>query len=840
GLGSEPSVVFQADPQSSYECTSCSVYEKTTSDEVVIDSEQVDINNDFNAGSLALSLPAYIIEVTVKDGNGNPISGADVSGYSESDFSKYGYGTTGNDGIARFAGAEGKYFISTYSPNREFSDAFEDIEITTQGVTKVTLTVALLDSSITVNLKDGNGVPYVVPTANEFSYASVFCSESVPNFGMVANPAYGFIDIPAGNSAAQVPVAGDRSYDCYVNLSGAAASSFHVEVGKGQNKTADSIVTVADHELMVTFTQNGSPVSMNAIVYAFINNEYDENGNSSGPEHFADALTPNQDGSYTLMLVPDQSYLVSVFQIDEQSQISGNVYVNSSTNYILEKQHTEHQTTGASSSLAIPVKEADMTITGQVLKGSTPLQYAWVDLFCGEDDFDSETGLPVGDFFFTGTSTDGNGMYSLPGLSGFECVQNVWIPYDQSDSNTLNPAPKEFVGTAGTLTHNFVAVEADLRLAVTLQSPESSSSSFAWGYCNFASLLTSNFVSFNDLGDFSQLQTESVGLLSGAKYFVHCEAYESSNFYFLDTTYDARNVEPGEDSVTFALTSGGTHWPQESKTISLTSATTVTLADGLSTVEFPKGFISDNDRGSETTATFVAGTSKRHLGATQIAKPYKPWDFTLTVGNQPFTGDFASPVTLTLFYAESEFPAGTNLSALNSCVGSAKGNSTALQSVDCSVELVTIEGVTYVKFVITANHFSNFGLNFAKLSNTDTDTGPTDIAPTKVTVKKAKPKSRAKGKKSKSQVAKLSWATVSNATSYLVKITRTNGDEETSEMKTVNAKKKGKSQSKTFKLSAKKPGTYRFSVAAVVEGVTSAYTSGSKTVVVKAAKKKKK
>lgn len=793
---SEGTVRFKIAPTQAFECSGCAALkDKAIEEPLSLSSEKYNSTSSvYSIGDVQLENQTRLVKVVLKDTEGAAVVGEYVNA-SHDRGDTFVQGKTNSAGEFIFGAEPGRWFVSSYSTDKSFSEAYKEVDVpeTDPLTTQVDFVVEKTNSSIVVNIIDDQGAPYQVSSEN---YAGITCATD--DFKR-----YFFSSVEAGQSQATVQVVGGSSaapiaYNCNLHLEGAGSSKASTSIASGESKSVNVTVYNTSFELQVKFVDgSGNPVNIPADIYAFTEFE-------SSVDHYAQSSQANSDGVYILNLIPNLAYQVSFVELfDDKMKHDGVHIASDDSKYVSSTQFKSFESTGQSpGTLSFALQKADVVFEVSVTNNGSPVAHAWVDIFSdskaqqGPASLDEE----ISDGLFIGGVTDESGKVTLYGLSGLSYSVNAWLP--PSDlSTSLNPTPVKVTPSAGTTSIELKAQEADLTLALTVNASES----LEWSYCAAYNKEAQNYVEVKE-------STASLPLIAtSVPYTIICEGGTKNKLFSSGGQKYSPPSGVSTDSLTLELSDAGAFYEPESFTFDASVAKEITLPDDCSRLELPAGALGTGN------VTLIVGTNNEPVPFTEGVQPFNLFEIQVYDSSRNSITTLQKPATMTLCYDDQALPEGLTESELT-CVGSNEQGS-GLSAKGCSINTDTN------KATFTIEHFSNYGLN-----RSASVTGTSISAPEEVEVKMVR-KKKGKGKR-----ARIRWANVSDAVSYELRVTRTTKKAQKTSTKSVKATEKS-IVTKFLKLG--RPGTYTFSVAAVDSvGETSEFTSGTSSLKVRKKRRK--
>lgn len=632
---------LQLRPSQAYDCSSCSLLENQ---DIPFTASAADAEYDEGTGlytqtldTVTLTTATRYVTVTVVDQDGLPAAGLSVSGWTAD--GSWAYGTTDVNGQYQFAVLEDStatWALGAYPVDGGYTSAYEyDVEIEPTGETAVTLEVVRADATIAIDILDGDGNPF---TLSEGEYASISCYDTATYLN------YFYQSLTVGESSVELGVVGGMDYQCSIWIDGYGSSS--TTVTAVTDETVDATLQLLNRDAQVTFQyvdEEGNVLDDvdSFSVYAFSTKD------AEGHENYTDYSYENgADGEATLNVVDGYTYQVSGYIYE-----SGHgLMVLSGTTYISNYEMNEVVADAANpQTVRVALQAADATLNVSVLNANgEPAQYAYVHAV----EEISEEGVWGA---YIGETTDDNGEASMGVASGTEYTLYVYTMDSYIDGVLPPPVQHVTLNSGETKEVTMQSIQADHTLTVTTEVSEPSKASdgtsddgtgatgvFDYAYC---------YAYSPDLGSYTytdlSADTGSMDLVSGYQWWIGCMSYQGADFYrSSDTAYTPNH---GEDvgALTIQMSSAGAYYPETSYSFSATSASTITLPDGLSTLTIPANAIDDAGN-----VTLIVQTGTGYV-VNDDNFPLTVYEFTAIDSDGNTVTEFASNLTLNLSYDES-------------------------------------------------------------------------------------------------------------------------------------------------------------------------------------------
>lgn len=719
---------LQLTPSQAYDCSSCGLLENQ---DVTFTASAAEAEFDESTGLYTQTLDTVIltqatryVTVTVVDQDGLPAVGLSVSGWTAD--GSWAYGTTDENGQYQFAvhaDSTATWALGAYPVDGGYTSAYEyDVEISETGETAVTIAVVRADATIAIDILDGDGNPF---TVGEGEYASISCYDTDTYLN------YFYQSLLPGESGVDLGVVGGMTYQCSVWIDGYGSSS--TTVTAVTDETVDATLQLLNRDAQVTFQyidEEGNVLDDvdSFSVYAFSTKD------AEGNENYADYSYENgADGQATLDLVDGYTYQVSGYIYDSGSGLmvlSGTTYISSYEMNEVLADASNPQT------VQVALQAADATLNVSVLDADGGAsEYAYV--YAVEES--TEEGVWGA---YIGESADMNGDASM-GIASATNYTVYAYTIDSYINGVLPPAAQHVtVSTGETEDITMQSIQADHALTITTEISEPSQSGsddgtsddgtgddgtgatgvFDYAYCYAYSPDLGSYTYTDLSGD-----TGSMDLVSGYQWWVGCMSYQGADFYrSSDTAYTpAAGEDTGE--LTMSMSSAGTYYPETSYSFSATSASTITLPDGVSTLTIPANAIDDAGN-----VTLIIQTGTGYV-VNDDNFPLTVYEFTAIDSDGNEVTEFTSNLTLNLWYDENLLAEyGMTESDL---VGSAYDEVNKQWEAPVSTSLDTENNI----LTITLSHFSLYGgLGDRGLSSVSSvPNKPTTLKATKVKMKSA-------------------------------------------------------------------------------------------------------
>lgn len=712
---------LQLRPSQAYDCSSCGLLENqdvtftASAAEAVFDEVSGFYTQTLD--NITMVQATRFVTVTVVDQDGLPAAGLSVSGWT--DDGSWAYGTTDENGQYQFAVLEDStatWALGAYPIDGGYTSTYEyDVEIEPTGETAVTIEVVRADATIAIDILDGDGNPF---TLSEGEYASVSCYDTATYLN------YFYQSLTVGESSVELGVVGGMDYQCSIWIDGYGSSS--TSVTAVADETVDATLQLLDRDAQVTFQyvdQDGNVLDDvdSFSVYAFSTKD------AAGNENYTDYSYENgADGQATLSLVDGYTYQVSGYIYESEH----GVMVLSGTTYISSYEMNEVVADSANpQTVRVALQAADATLNVSVLNANgEPAQYAYVHAV----EEISEEGVWGA---YIGETADDNGEASIGVASGTEYTLYVYTMDSYIDGVLPPPVQHVTLSSGETKEVTMQSIQADHTLTITTAisepsqsggddgtSDENGSGVFDYAYC---------YAYSPDLGSYNytdlSADTGSMNLVSGYQWWIGCMSYQGADFYRSnDTAYTPTN---GEATGTLAIdmSSAGTYYPETSYSFSATSASTITLPDGVSTLTIPANAIDDAGN-----VTLIVQTGTGYV-VNDDNFPLTVYEFTAIDSDGNTVTEFASNLTLNLAYDESLLAEyGMTEEDL---IGAAYNEGSKQWEAPVSTSIDTENNL----LVITLSHFSLYGgVGDRGLSSVSSvPNKPTSLKATKVKMKSA-------------------------------------------------------------------------------------------------------
>ncbi len=711
---------IQLRPGQAYDCASCGLLE---SQDVTFTASAAEAELDESSGfytqsldTVTLAQATRYVTVTVVDQDGVPAEGLYVSGWT--DDGSWAYGTTDENGQYQFAvhaDSTATWALGAYPMDGGYTSAYEyDVEIAETGETAVTIEVVRADATIAFDILDGDGNPF---SLSDGEYGSISCYDTETYLN------YFYSSLTVGESSVELGVVGGVDYHCSTWIDGYGSSS--TTVTAVTDETVNATIQLLNRDAQVTFQYvNEEGTVLDDVdsfsVYAFSTKD------AEGNENYSDYAYENgADGQATLDLVDGYTYQVSGYIYDSGSGLM----VLSGTTYISSYEMNEIVADAANpQTVQTTLQAADATLNVSVLQADgEPAQYAYV--YAVEES--TEEGVWGA---YIGESSDMNGDASM----GVASATNYTVYAYTMDSymNGVLPPPAQHVTLSSGETEELTmqSVQADHALTITTEITEPAQSDdgtddgtghtgvFDYAYCYAYSPSLGSY-NYTDLsGD-----TGAMDLVSGYEWWIGCMSYQADDFYRSNDVSYTPSASEDTGALTISMNSAGTYYPETSYSFSATSASTITLPDGVSTLTIPANAIDDAGN-----VTLIVQTGTGYI-VNDDNFPLTVYEFTAIDSDGNEVTEFSSNLTLNLWYDENALADYGMVEA--DLVGSAYDEVNKQWEAPVSTSLDTENNI----LTITLSHFSLYGgLGDRGLSSTaSVPNKPSTLKATKVKLKSA-------------------------------------------------------------------------------------------------------
>lgn len=631
-----------------------------------------------------------------------------------------------------------QYYCSAYGITG-YVEGSTAVEIGAAETKTLDLIFKQLDSTITVNLTNTDGTPYVVPDS---SSAGVSCYSA--NFG-------NYKSVSSGSSSATVEVLGGFTYKCSTWIPNMATVPNAVTVSNNGSASVNLVVSKADAPVTIRLVDSAGNLISGAedvVVGAWSATEQVNHGMEASFEN----------GIASLTLVRSNKYTVYAYSNSNSQQIYGLIKAGSDRYFNNIGELTIEPPASGSFNQDITLKLANATVS--LSSGGAP---GWFNI----------------------QPQSANPTEWLPGISGSVSTSSISVPapagsYDvlfYPENSSISPKPQTLtIATGETKAVSFQVLSEDLTLRVLGSVANSESGGF---YCNAFTPdgLTANGsdASFNNRAEVKITST-------APSWTISCQGWSdaSEKIYKGSATFEVPSTLPsnGQIDVTVNLEEKG----------ALLKGTTTGSSD--SPLSVPVG---GDTTLSADTGTFPSGqtvtvevNNKGTAPETTELVPDEVFDFSALDGsNNPVTADKGVTFQVPLEDGQTIFGYSSTggYEPLPTSEVSSSGSSLSafasqtLQSFNYSIfAQTTIVNVTVSKaifnsgVVVKARSRAASGNPTPAPSVTPTPapkegTPSTTVAPSKPTKLKL-----AKGKKNKKGLYPVTatWSAASGATSYTV------------------------------------------------------------------------
>ncbi|MBI2411177.1 MAG: fibronectin type III domain-containing protein [Candidatus Kerfeldbacteria bacterium] len=701
----EGTYYFYFDPASSYDCSSCSLFDATT-EEITVDFDlAVDGTQDF--GDYTLETASRYITVHVTDQDDAPAPDVSINAWSEGG---YAFGSTDENGEYAFgvsADNDSLWFISTYSESGYTSTFAHDVEAEADGETVVELSVQQTDAIIVATLKDADG--NVVTLTNE-QFGSVNCFETGSDdteqtqedgggkdSSHSSGDTFFFGHINGGESSATINVVAG-SYKCDAWIYGYGAKGAEVTVATDETGAID--INLIEYTATINFRYvdaKGNTLTDISSFSAYAYSMKDPEGN----DYFQDgAFTQGEDGEATLQVLDGYTYQVGGWIQDHGSGSYGDgkgegdsgdggsgkggdedsgdgsgdgehsgddeysddegdsgdfsekgIYASSEgTEYIQDYEMvTVVGDEDNPQDVEVVLQIADATIKVTVLdENGDPEANAWVAAMQGDikekegkDGKGGKGGHKGGWGNFVGGVTNDNGVAELSVASGK--TYEVFAHTKDAFSGEVLPPPRETTTPKPGETVRLTMQSRTANWTLNLITVTDTGDDLDYSFCYGYSptLGVENFAEM-DGGE------GSMGLVRGDDWYIGCMGYGNDTFYrSSDTLYTPGKQSGGSDDLEVTLTQAGDYFDETSYTFSETTNTTITLPDGESTLTIPANAVGDSGNGTLTVNTAT------DYKVSDDNFPIDAYEFSVIDSEGNAVTEFTSNLTLNLKYDES-------------------------------------------------------------------------------------------------------------------------------------------------------------------------------------------
>ncbi len=652
------------DPQMSYDCSVCGLFEdkevsiNVDADSAVFDSAISSTVQDL--GDYSLEQASRFVRVHVVDQDGADVVGVPVNAnentfeYDPENPPGYAYGTTDSNGEFSFAvrdDSDGKWFFSVdpqwaadESVRGHTAAWVNDVEVEDDGETAVEIEVQETDGTIEISLVNQDGDTFTVP---EMGYTSINCYEPfdpAKDGGKDGgfNSLFFFGNLNEGESTASISVLGGRDYTCDGWTEEGAVIGTTATVPENGTVSMTFTVLESDSQITVRFVdENGAVIKdIEGAVDAF------SVENADGEEYWgAFSYSDVTDGKATLDVISGFTYSVGGFLFESGSggnsvpvggddgSEGGDKPLEGGTGDGFDGLSVQLTTTGISAAstdgtqyiqnyeryevvpsasqikkVSLPVEQADATITVQVNRvDKTAAAYAWVDGMEADsansrgESLDGEKGNRWGRFI--GGMTDENGEVELAVKAGtYEIGAYTENSYSQ---DVLSPARQTVtVKKDGNKKVTLQEVAADWTINITATTSDGEPLDFV--NCS-AFDPEGGFENFGDIGS----GEGSIAFAANATAYVDCMGYSATTFYRAgEQVVETDGTSGGSSSVEVILSEAGDFYDEVATTVSATTTATITLSDGRSKLTMPANCLADSGNITVTTGTYQNGTSQ--------------------------------------------------------------------------------------------------------------------------------------------------------------------------------------------------------------------------------------
>lgn len=630
-------------PGDAWECSSCTIYESQNIDVTVdLDEAVVDefIGTVLSLDDVQLEQGDTILTITVTDQNDDPADEVWISGWAEnlsgdgseeegSLESSWFSAQTDSSGVAMVALSPGIWSVNTWS--EEFSDAYENGIVISEGDNEVELTVRSYDATIVASLENEDGSDY---TLGEEQWGSISCYNDDWTV-------YAWGDVMPGESSTSISAVGDQTYTCSFWTEGAGATPASVTVEEDGTAEATIVILSYDAPVEISLVAEGTTDVLSDIssfdYYAY--SVLDANGNEywddyhwgfgedgeSGEFNVLDGVT-YETGAYIVNNSGEEDFEeVSFSGMGVRATAEGSQYVQ---NYDMQQFVGNSDET---TEVLIELAEADATI--EVTVSNT--EGAWVH---AEEVLEDGWGMFVGD----DTGFDGTATLAVQSGKTYEIFA---YPYDAWDGNKMPPASVEVTPEEGeTVEVEMAALEVDHTINISIEIDETDAQAFnitedfgdfVWCYAYGES--TENMVDI--FGGEGQL-----GWLSDSQAFIGCMGYSGETFLRTEgETLVQTGEADGSTDVTLTLGEFGEWYEEESYTFDGSTTTEIELPDE-SIMTIPAVVEDGNVTLTAESASSMNGSDDNY--------PVEGWNYELTDSEGNAIEEFNTNITIRMNYDE--------------------------------------------------------------------------------------------------------------------------------------------------------------------------------------------
>lgn len=627
----EGAYVLQVRPSESWNCPACGIYDSQDVDLTVstASSSYNPVSDIFSLSTIQLAPASRYVTVTVIDDSNNPVPGMYVNGFPnasngvecnfETDTCYIG-GTTNIDGQLQKAIGEDvagtwNFFANPFDISGYTLGEQQNVTIAAIGETAVTITVQATDSSISGNLVDQNGDAVSVPVDG---WGSVNC------FDTNTYTNYAFDNLSPGDSSYFVDVIGDMNYQCSIWLDGYGGAMNDITVPANTDVTSNLVLYAK------TATANVQPidadgnvitdVNFSAFGYTVIDMPSDDKTAPLADTQINDyAWGMGSNGTAELSLIDGVEYEVGLFVEQSfegpgddpapKSEMRGIRVSASGTNYIQDysmERIVADEKNIQTVQRTLQVADAAFEVTVTDSKGNK--QAAGVD---AHEITNNPNSWGMSMFSYAE-----NGTTSLNVLSGKTYEIMAWPQgaFDPTAKEKVLPASvRGITPKAGqTMKINLQTVIADYALGLDVHIQDTATEPDFY-YCY-------GYEPENGRNQFTYEKPDQIDITSTNTWYIGCMGYAGATFYrSADIEYNP-SAQAVDDTLVVELREAGNYYETQSYSFSATAATTLTLQDGLSTINVPANTIDTSG-----TVSMVVSTPFQYA-VTDSTNPFVVYD----------------------------------------------------------------------------------------------------------------------------------------------------------------------------------------------------------------------
>lgn len=642
----EGDYTIQIRPAQAYDCQACALYQnQDVTFTASLASAETDgvIGTKQTLDTITLTQATRYITVNVVDQDGAVVEGIYISGWVP-DGSTYAYGTTNSSGAYSFAVDDADtstWSVGAYSSDGSYSSDYEyDVTVSSTGETVINLSVIAPDATISVALEDQAGTAV---TLAEGAYGSVYCYDI-----NASAERYFYTSISAGQSSANVGVLGGYTYTCNAWLQDYGSAQQEVVIVAGE--TVAVTIEMLEHTADVTFRYldaDGNVITGLTSMSAYASSLRD----AAGADYYGDYAYAADTGSGEILMQIADGITYQVggwFQQSstETSATAGIVTAANGSQYI--QTYTMTEVTGDATTPQVveqTLQEADATINVTVLSPEgDPETAAWVSAVEETDDHSA-----WGDYI--GGSTDHNGELSLAATGGKTYRVYAYPTSSYTAGSDILPPTSQLVELAvgQTADISMQSLASDWTLAIEATYPSTTTvsddtvSAYTYCYAYSADLAIDTYTGLD------ANHTGQLNLISGGDWKIGCMGYQDNIFYrSADITYTPSTTATVDDTLELEMSDYGDYYAAQTYSFSATSATTLTLPDGVSTLVVPANAIDTTGNVSITVETAT------DYSVSDNSYPVLAYQFTALNSSGVEVTEFASNLTLNLAYDETK------------------------------------------------------------------------------------------------------------------------------------------------------------------------------------------